>query len=119
MSLFVVSNLITNALIVDYYGLKVGVMSIENWNTVDKYMSKPWTKIFATCFGLILAQLYHNILEFRTLSEFDRTEYKFISWFQTNDLKVGMVFMICWCSLFAMLLCGFPAIDNTYLWSDA
>ena len=53
------SSMIINACIIGYYEIKVGVLALENMELVDKYFSKPWTKLFAVAIGISLAHLYH------------------------------------------------------------
>jgi uncharacterized metal-binding protein len=65
MFFLVIASMIINACIIGYYELKVGVLAVENMNLVDKYFSKPWTKLFAVAIGISLADLYHKILEYR------------------------------------------------------
>lgn len=59
MLILVIVSMIINAAIINAYKLKVGVLAVENMDLVDKYFSKPWTKLFAVAIGISLAHFYH------------------------------------------------------------
>lgn len=74
MFILIIISMITNAYIIGFYKLKVGMLAVENIQLVDKYFSKPWTKLFAVVIGVCLAHLYHQILEYRDLKESDQVK---------------------------------------------
>ena len=47
--------MILNGFIISNNQLKVGVLAVENYHLLDKYFSKPWTKLFAVILGIMFA----------------------------------------------------------------
>ena len=67
MTIVIIGGLYLNAYIIGKYDCKVGVLAVENANLVDRYFSKPWTKLFAVGLGVSLSWVYSLILEYRDL----------------------------------------------------
>lgn len=47
------------------YHMKVGVVAVENMDLLDKFFSKPWTKLGAVALGVIFARFYMKLLRYR------------------------------------------------------
>ena len=54
-----------NCHIIGKYNLKTCIIALEDYALLDRYYSKPWTKLFAVGLGIYFANIYMNILAYR------------------------------------------------------
>ena len=125
IAMVVVGGTVLNALIIGKYDCKVGVLAVENTELVDKYFSKPWTKLFAVGLGVWFAWVYCEILKYRSLG--GRTEtsancerkekYPTLHWLHRAPLTSNAIFFLGLFIFLFDLLIGHPAIAAPYAWT--
>lgn len=49
------------------YDLKIGFMNYNNYNLLLGIISKPWTKLQNVAFGMLLAYIYMQVIEYRKI----------------------------------------------------
>ena len=120
MLAIIIGSMGLNCYIIDIYQLRCGVLAVENYGLVDKYFSKPWTKLFAVALGVYFANLYVTILAYRKCqSHRDRKEnFPWVHYLHEHALPSHLMF---WLGIFQIiygLLLAHPAIADPYSWSN-
>ena len=121
MFMLVIISMIINAVIINAYQLKVGVLAVENMDLVDKYFSKPWTKLFAVAIGISLAHFYTKILEYRVLKIDDiekKLQHPFLFKMHKSRLINEILFYLGVSIITFDLFIGHPAIADPYCWTN-
>lgn len=58
MLFLVCVSMVINCFIIYKYELRAGLFAIENRDILEKFYSKPWTKLYAVALGVYFAHLY-------------------------------------------------------------
>ena len=119
MSVLVLASLSLNAFLTVHNGFRAGNITLENYWVVDVFFSKPWTKLFATAFGLILCKFYHSVLKYRNAEPEDRHKFEVITKLRKLKTTSLVTFILMWGAIVACLYCGHNGISHPYSWSLA
>lgn len=117
MTLLFFVSVLVNGLIVWHYQIRVGTLVIENMQMVNKYFSKPWTKLFAVALGVSFAQFYMSLLRYRKGTRAEKEDQKFLHWLHKSCWLSPLVFLIGWAGFVFCLLIGHRDIADPYNWT--
>lgn len=116
---FIVQNIFLGFLIIYKYSIRAGPLAEENWYLFAYLVEKPWVKTGALAIGVMIAELYMQLLSYRALptDEARKEKYPKMHGFVTVSWMKNLSMLLCVIVIIFCLTCGHSAIAKPYSWN--